>query len=162
MLQLCATVRVSRPFFTANSLSRAVEILTGIPHLETFATMPPGDLLNISSEHFPRRPSSPIQTPGGGGVRADAISCPQARTSRSAAKAKAKLLWLVTWSGDFRRGALSLEGKQKVKHFDACESAVRRGCRVRRAEGRLAVLDLGGGGINFPTPAAEACRGAFR
>jgi hypothetical protein len=27
-----------------------------------------------------------------------------------------------------------------------------RGCRVRRAEGRLAVLDSGGGGIHFPTP----------
>jgi hypothetical protein len=29
-----------------------------------------------------------------------------------------------------------------------------RGCRVRRAEGRLAVLDSGGGGIHFPTPAS--------
>jgi hypothetical protein len=98
-----------------------------------------------------------FQTTDGGG-QGVISSCPQARTSRAAAKTNSRPL-----VGRFSEGrAFSLEGKQRVKHFDACESCdVRRGCRVRRAEGRLAVLDLGGGGINFPTPAAEACRGAF-
>lgn len=35
----------------------------------------------------------------------------------------------------------SVEGNKKVKHFDAWEDEARRGCRVRRAGGRLAVLD---------------------